>query len=476
MSRFTRIVCVAAAGAVLAIATALPALAQAPAAPPRPAFQVVRFNENWAVLRQGVAPARLDKLKYVPLSESGSFYLSLGGQMRFRSEAVDNFLLVDSPLNEDSFELLRTLLHVDLHAGPHLRAFVEGKHALAFNRALPGGRRPLDHDELELQNAFGELLLGGSGPVGLTARVGRQELLLGSQRLVSPLDWTNTRRTFEGFRAIARVKSVAVDGFLTRPVMVDTIEFNERDPATTFWGVALRPAAPAAAFAWELYGLALAYDGAAPLWGYTGEHDRFTLGGRLTGALGSPLTRFDLEGGWQTGALGENDISAWFMASDLTRSFPTLPLKPAATLGFDYSSGDADRADGVVGTFHQLYPLGYAFVGFMDVLGRQNLIEARGVVTASPTPTLTARASVHRFLRADAGDAAYNVGGGVLRPAVGGERAIGTELNLTSGYQLNRYARIELGYGHFWPGAFMTGSAAGAVGSDWGYASTAFTF
>src|SRR5688572_27373058 len=136
MSRFTRVVFAVATGALLALATAAPTAAQAPPAPPRPAFQVVRFNENWAVLRQGVAPAKLDKLKYVPLSEGGSFYLSMGGQMRFRSEAVDNFLLVDSPLNEDSFELLRTLLHVDVHAGPHLRAFVEGKHALAFNRAL----------------------------------------------------------------------------------------------------------------------------------------------------------------------------------------------------------------------------------------------------------------------------------------------------------------------------------------------------
>jgi hypothetical protein len=463
-------------GTLLALAVVLPLLAQTPAAPPRPAFQVVRFNENWAVLRQGTTPARLDRLKYVPLSAGGSSWLSLGGQLRARSEVVSDFLLVDSPLNDDAFELVRLLLHADVHAGPYLRAFVEGKHALAFDRALPGGRRPLDHDELELQNAFVELSCCGARAVGLTARVGRQELLLGSQRLLSPLDWTNTRRTFEGVRLTARLKSLAVDGFVTRPVLVDTMEFNERDAVTAFWGVALRPATPAAAFAWELYGLALAYDGPAPLWGYTGAHDRFTLGARVTGALSSPLTRFDLEGGWQTGSLGASDVAAWFVASDLTRSFPNTPLKPTATVGFDYASGDADRADGMVGTFHQLYPLGHAYAGYMDLLGRQNLIEARAVLTAAPIAPVSLRASVNRFLRADLGDAAYNVGGGVLRPALGTERAIGTEMDLTSTWQLNRHTRIELGYGHFWPGAFLTGSAAGAVGSDWGYASTAFTF
>jgi hypothetical protein len=478
MSRFARAFRCAHGGALLVLAAVLPAAAQTPAPPPRPAFQVVRFNENWGVLRQGVAPAGFDKLKYLQLSTGGSSWLSLGGQLRARSEAVSDFMLVDSPLNDDSFELVRLLLHADVHAGPYLRAFIEGKHAMAFDRALPGGRRPLDHDELELQNAFLEVTCCGAGPVGVTARVGRQELLLGSQRLVSPLDWTNTRRTFEGFRLTARVKSVALDGFLSRPVVVDTLEFNERDPATTFWGVALRPAAPAATFAWELYGLGLAYDGPAPLWGYTGTHDRFTLGARLTGALGSPLTRFDLEGGWQTGSLGASDVGAWFAASDLTRSFPNAPLKPTATVGFDYASGDADRADDVVGTFHQLYPLGHAYAGYMDLLGRQNLIEARGVLTAAPIAALALRASVHRFLRAELGDGAYNVAGGVLRPALGTERAIGTELDLTSGWQLNRHTRIELGYGHFWPGAFLTGSSGtpGAVGSDWGYASTGFTF
>jgi hypothetical protein len=34
-------------------------------------------------------------------------------------------------------------------------------------------------------------------------RVGRQELLYGSQRLISTLDWANTRRTFQGENLLA---------------------------------------------------------------------------------------------------------------------------------------------------------------------------------------------------------------------------------------------------------------------------------
>ena len=43
-----------------------------------------------------------------------------------------------------------------------------------------------------------------------------------SQRLISPLDWTNTRRTFDGARLMTRAGGILVDGFGTRPVVVDT--------------------------------------------------------------------------------------------------------------------------------------------------------------------------------------------------------------------------------------------------------------
>ena len=74
------------------------------------------------------------------------------------------------------------------------------------------------------------------------------------------------------------------------------------------------------------------------------------------------------------------------------------------------------------------------------------------------------------------GDAAYNAGGGVLRPALGDDRAIGTELDLTTTVQHGRHLRWEVGYGRFWPGAFAKGSAAGAAASGWAYASTTVTF
>jgi hypothetical protein len=309
----------------------------------------------------------------------------------------------------------------------------------------------------------------------VTVRAGRQELLLGSQRLVSPLDWANTRRTFDGGRLIARADDLTADIFVTRPVPVRLTRPNAADSLTLFWGGAIRPSVAAPAFGWEAYAYGLNQE-TTTLWGLTGEHDRFTVGSRLTGALGSPATRFDLEGGYQFGSLAEQDIRAWFVASDLTQALTSLPLRPTVGIGFDYASGDSDTADDVVGTFHQLFPLGHAYAGYMDLLGRQNLMEARAVLSSAPIPPVALRAAVHHFMRAETADAAYNVGGGVFRAAAGDERSIGTEIDLTAGYRLNPHLRLEVGVGHFRPGDFMTGTGGGAAKSNWAYASSAFTF
>ena len=450
--------------------------AQAAAPPPRPEFRVTRFDEDWSVL-QGRAEegGRLDALKYMPLADSAAIYVSIGGQLRYRTESVSNFLLDGTPGRSDAFGLTRVLLHADVHVSWPLRLFVEGKHALAQGRDLPGGRRPLDQDQWELQNAFVDVACCGPTP-GATLRLGRQELLLGSQRLLSPLDWTNTRRTFEGAKLTGRVSGLLLDAFWTRPVIIRVDGANLSDDNSVFTGLTVRPATPGS-LAWETYLMRLEQGSETLLWGRQGEHDRVTIGGRLSKALGSGATRVEVEGAWQGGTLADEDISAFFVASDVTRSFAALLARPTVGVGFDYASGDDEPGDDRAGTFHQLFPLAHAFAGYMDILGRQNLVEIRAVTTAAPAAPLVLRVSGHHFLRANDADGAYAVGGGALRaPSGSSERTIGSEVDVLATYRPSPESRLEIGYGHFFPGAFMTESAAGATDSDWVYAAVVLTF
>ena len=81
--------------------------------------------------------------------------------------------------------------------GRHLRVFVEGRSSLAWDRSLPGGRRASDVDTVDIWNTFVEMRFE-PGAYEVEVRAGRQELLFGGQRLVSPINWSNTRRIFDG--------------------------------------------------------------------------------------------------------------------------------------------------------------------------------------------------------------------------------------------------------------------------------------
>jgi hypothetical protein len=55
----------------------------------RPAYQTVRFDEDWSVLRGLDLTATgdfWDRLKFIPITSDGSVWLSLGGQVRERGE------------------------------------------------------------------------------------------------------------------------------------------------------------------------------------------------------------------------------------------------------------------------------------------------------------------------------------------------------------------------------------------------------
>src|SRR5262249_15058688 len=67
--------------------------------------------------------------------------------------------------------------------------------------------------------------------------IGRQELTYGSQRLISPLDWANTRRTFEGIKGFWHGDKLDVDLFWVKPVVVSPSHFDAADANRQFAGI-----------------------------------------------------------------------------------------------------------------------------------------------------------------------------------------------------------------------------------------------
>lgn len=456
-----------------------------PTAPKYPAYSVVRYKEDWSGLANVDRSATgdiFDPIKYVPVTEDGSVYFSIGGQIRSRVEDFRNFGFAE--VNDDTYWLNRFRLHADLHATDYFRAFVEGKSAFSTERVLPGGKRTLDVDELALQNAFADFMLPDpeTGKAIVTIRPGRQELVFGKQRLVSPLDWSNTRRTWDGISGALNIAEWNISPFWTQFAPVQKYDFNSSKQSIQFFGIYATGKIPWTTFLGDLYWLGLGRDNAA-FNGTAGREDRQTLGGRISGKVGETGLDAEVEGAYQFGEVGSGDVDAFMVASQLGYTLPVkkdLVGKPRLFVGFDYASGD-DSAGGDVNTFNQLFPLGHAYLGYIDVIGRQNVIDASAGISLKPLAMikedkLAMSLHFHYFWRATDKDALYNAGGGVVRPGgAGSSLDLGTEIDLVLKYPVSRHMAVMGGYSHFFAGDFIDQSGPDED-IDFVYLQAALTF
>ncbi len=463
---------------LFAAAALLIALVGSADAADRPAFQPLSFAENWSVLKS-TPPATadfFDPIKYIPLTGTDWAWLSLGGQLRERVEAWNGFAFGAPPTADDDavFLVSRLLTHADLHLGSHLRAFVEARSSLATDRDLAGGRRTLEVDELDLENAFADVAFDAGG-AKVTLRGGREEMLLGKERLVSPLDWSNTKRTFEGAAAIVTLGGWNARAFWSRPVLVKKYEFNVNDDTTQFYGIYVThaPAAPGA-LAFDFYWLGLERD-SATFNGTSGKENRHTLGARVAGPIPLGTSDYEAEGAYQVGDVGSADINAFMLTAQAGTTLSGVMAKPRFEFGVDYASGDGKAGSRNVGTFNQLFPLGHAYFGYIDIVGRQNIVDVRESASCAFFAASTLKLDVHYFLRADNSDALYNAGGGVVRAGnLGTSDEIGTELDLTLKRAFGPHIAALLGYSHLFAGKFIEQSGSSAD-TDLGYFSIQYT-
>jgi alginate export protein len=441
-----------------------------------PAYQILRQDEDWSGLAKGDDDDPFAPIKFVPLSESGSIWASFGGQLRERVESWNQFNFGAPPtaIHNDGFLLSRLLLHSDLHFGPHARFFIQEKNSFSTHRALLGGRRTSDVDESDVQNGFIDLSQPVSDKGTFTFRAGRQELLFGRQRFVGPSDWTNTRRTFNGFSAIFNLPGWNVTAFFTRPVKVDKYDFNFSDPNTQFFGVHSTGKIPTTKVGLDFYWYGLK-NRSATYNGTAGREMRHTVGGHAYGHIAKSSFDYDLGGGYQFGSVGLHDISAFESLAQLGYSFQNLRSAPHLYVGYDFASGSHTRG-GEVGTFNQLFPTAHSTLGYMDVVGRQNIEDLNAGAALRVIPKLSMAIDWHNFWRSNVNDALYDKRGAVVRPGgPGTSNKVGVEGDLTFKYRLDRHTQTEAGYGHFFPGEFIR-QAGPHRPEDFGYLSFQITF
>jgi hypothetical protein len=410
------------------------------AAPPAP-FKPDRTAEDYSFLRDPNERGDwADAYKYVPLNESGSLYLSFGGELRERFELIDEPRFGFSAAPDDSYVLERTLVHADLHAGDHVRVFAQlGDHrAFGKKKVLLGAP---DEDRLDVQQLFVEL-----SPVkSATLRAGRQEMMFSPlQRFVSFRDGTNVRQNFDGGRFSFTSAALKVDAFLVRPVLLQRGSFDDhRNRDQSFGGVyASHKLGKGGALSLDVYFFELHRQ---KLPGGV-EEKRHNAGLRFAGS--SRGFDWDNEAIYQFGPQGPRRIRAWAASSDLGYTLAGTSWKPRIGLRFDAGSGDRDPADGRAGAFYPLFPSGPYF-NEANVTSWSNLVAVRPNLRLNPTPKLTLNAGVQFKWRESRRDAVY-LGPSTPLAATLANRAreIGQVWTLDANYQLNRNLGLRAYYLH----------------------------
>lgn len=445
-----------------------PALAWADSYGPA-GYGIERWDENYSYLKDSRPADFFDPAKFVPLNPAGDAYLSFGGQARYRFDYFNNLNFGAGIQDEDGFHLFRFLAHVDVHLGPNLRVFFQVNSGLVEGRY--GGPRPGDADDVDIQQLFADVRLPLDEERALTFRVGRQELIYGAQRLISPNDWGNVRRTFDGAKVSLSVPNDTLDAFWVMPVQIIKRKLNSEDDNTSFAGIynvtALPNLIPSANTKVDAYLLALNQTRSSTV---AVSNDTYTLGSRFH-TTPAPWDA-DVEADWQFGRSDSHTLNAYAIAAVGGYTFSGVTFSPHVWTGLDLASGSPDGSH----RFNQLFPPQYLYLGHMYVLGRQNVIDVHPGASLALPHDVTLAAEEHVFWRQNSRDAAYNLNGGVVRAADGSRAAsIGNEFDLSATWQVNPHLFAYIGYAHFFAGSFIQQTGRHSD-MDFFYVSGTFTF
>lgn len=376
-------------------------------------------------------------------ASASSGILTLSGELRERVTFTSD-IEFDPDLEGDGlFWTQRLAVRADADISPQLRA------RLTVQSGLFEGEdgNPVERNDLGIQEAFVEI-----GPSNAFVRLGRQELNLGSARLVSARDGTNIRRTWDGARAIVQLGAYQASALVLSEVDVAPSGiFN--DPVAEgdlLAGAYLTGPAPLGQF--DAYFLFSKFDDRQTIENLA-DQDRYTIGLRAFGEAGSIF--WNWEAMYQFGSQGDVDISAWSVAANTGIRFEHLPWRPEIMLSANVASGDDERDDGTLGTFDALFPRG-SYFSELAMLGPSNFYNIHPYLTVHPAPGLTTFVDVNFYWRYDRDDAIYGPPGNIIRSPDGSDaRYVTTSVSAGAEWEASENILLSLLFTNAAPGRFI---------------------
>lgn len=411
-----------------------------------PAFKQLRYDEDYSVLRDDSTKNWYNRVKFAALSKKRDVYISIGGDIRYQYLWFKNESWGDAPEDKDGYILTRYLVHADMHTGKHFRTFIQLQSSLANGKVKTPS--PVDENQLDLHQAFFDIVSRG-----LTLRIGRQEFLYGSQRLVSVREGPNNRHSFDAAKLLYKGKLVKADLFFSHYVRSKQKIFDDGfNQNTRFWGLYIvRDHVPLLRNV-DLYYLGLGNKKATFDDG-TGKEMRHTVGSRAWSS--GKEWRYDIEGLYQFGKFADKKIRAWSFSVNTGYKFSKIKFKPEIGIKTEWISGDAKYDDGKLQTLHPLFPRG-GYFGLVSLIGPANLFDVHPSLAFDLTRKLSLNMDYDVFWRYSRNDGIYGPNVAVIYSGNNSpHKYIGRQFSADFAYTPNHLLYFRLEFTHFKAGDFL---------------------
>jgi hypothetical protein len=373
---------------------------------------------------------------------------TIAAEVRIQYERFRNEEWGESPEDTSGYLLQRFIVGARGRINSRLATYFEIKSGLETGRA--GGPRVPDEDQLDVHQAYADIGLGQS-----VLRVGRQELMYGSSRIISVRD-LNVRQSFDAIRWLARGRRWRLDVFGATAAKTATGVFDDAvDSTRMLWGAyAVRAAKPSRGV--DLYYLGYRntrakFDDAA------GVEHRHSIGARLWGSHRAIDYNTELIGQW--GGIGASTIRAWTIASETGYRLPA----PSAhiVVRADVTSGDPERGDGRLGTFNALFPRG-SYFGLIASAGPLNHVDIHPRLEWRAFEKALLTVEWLTYWRTETADGIYATSGRLLRSGLGTRsRLVGRSPGVTLQWDQSRQWSVLGHVSRFSAGPFIQESSGG---------------
>ncbi len=438
----------------------------------RPPIVPIRQLENYEFLKDSSnADLNFDPIKFIPLSDDKSNYVSIGGELRTLYESILN-----RQDEGEGYLLARFMVHADFHLGPRFRIFIQPASGFEFFKEAPAS--VVDRDELFLLNLFADYKILNTPEKSFTVRFGRQELNYGRGRLITIREGPNIRHYWEGISLLFENTEWKADAFFTkygtnRPGVFDNPIWATEE---TFWGSYWQSKKPILGNAkLDFYYLGF-IDEVSQFFNVDGKETRHSFGGRIYEKQNH--WDYDVEATAQLGSVGSANILAFGFFGEIGYTLnPNAPAKKRLGLKLDYFTGDRDNNDNKANTFNPMYPRQGYYRG-AGALYAANYWDIHPSFNIEVAKDISLLVDWTWYWRVSADDGIYIGGSGIplLAPTESRKKYLGNQLDFQITYKLNEYLTSSINYAHFYSGGFVEDNPTPAEISDFLNLSLLFRF